>query len=99
MKITLPDKIDTMFVNCNLATMKDAMDAHIEQAALAVSGKQVAWIGKQTDLPAGVETRCRTTVDCNNGWILPGFVDCHTHLVWGGSRSDEFEMRLKGGDL
>ncbi len=37
-----------------------------------------------------------STIDCKNKWILPGFIDCHTHLVWGGSRSNEFEMRLNG---
>jgi hypothetical protein len=34
--------------------------------------------------------------DCRNQWILPGFVDCHTHLIWAGSRAKEFEMRLAG---
>ncbi len=42
-------------------------------------------------LPDSVE---RT--DCQNRWILPGFVDCHTHLIWAGSRAEEFEMRLAG---
>jgi imidazolonepropionase len=35
-------------------------------------------------------------VDCEGGWVLPGLVDCHTHLVFGGDRSHEFEMRLNG---
>lgn len=96
MKASLPDKMDTLFVNCNLATMRDDAESHVEKAALAVSGKHISWIGKQAALPEGMTTNCRNTIDCHNGWILPGFVDCHTHLVWGGSRSDEFELRLKG---
>jgi len=96
MKSLLPDNIDTLFVNCNLATMADGAVSPMEKAALSVTGNRISWIGKKKELPEGVTTRCRTVVDCKNGWILPGFIDCHTHLVWGGSRSDEFELRLKG---
>ncbi len=96
MKSLLPDNFDTLFVNCNLATMADSAVSPIENAALSVTGNRISWIGKYKDLPEHVSTRCRTVTDCKNGWILPGFVDCHTHLVWGGSRSDEFELRLKG---
>jgi len=96
MNSSLPDTIDTLFVNCHLATMAGAAVSPVEKAALCVTGKTISWIGKLNDLPAGAKDRCRKVIDCKNGWILPGFVDCHTHLVWGGSRSDEFELRLKG---
>ncbi|MBU8848430.1 MAG: imidazolonepropionase, partial [Desulfobacterales bacterium] len=68
----------------------------IKKAALAVTGTTISWVGKEKTLPENFKTRCQKVIDCNNGWILPGFVDCHTHLVWGGSRSNEFEMRLNG---
>ncbi len=90
------DKIDTLFINCHLATMAGNALAIIEKAALAVTGKTISWIGKEKDLSDHLKTKCQKVIDCKNGWILPGFVDCHTHLVWGGSRSNEFEMRLAG---
>ncbi|WP_457552313.1 imidazolonepropionase [Desulfobacula sp.] len=96
MKSPLPDKIDTLFINCNLATMTGNALSIIKKAALAVTGKTISWIGREKDLPVHLKTKCQNLIDCDNSWILPGFVDCHTHLVWGGSRSNEFEMRLKG---
>jgi len=96
MEPLLPDKIDTLFINCHVATMTGNALAIIKKAALAVTGKTISWIGKQKDLPDHLRASCQKRIDCRNGWILPGFVDCHTHLVWGGSRSNEFEMRLKG---
>jgi imidazolonepropionase len=91
-----PGKIDTLFVNCRLATMADNSLSIIEDAALAVTGKIISWIGREKELSDLIKTKCPKVIDCNNGWILPGFVDCHTHLVWAGSRSNEFEMRLNG---
>ncbi len=91
-----PDKINTIFINCHVATMTGNAFSIIEKAALAVSGETISWIGSQKDLPDHLRASCQKLIDCKNGWILPGFVDCHTHLVWGGSRSNEFEMRLKG---
>jgi imidazolonepropionase len=96
MNPSLPDKIDTIFINCHVATMADNESSIIKNAALAVTGTTISWIGQEKDLPNHFKNSCQTFIDCKNGWILPGFVDCHTHLVWGGSRSNEFEMRLKG---
>jgi len=89
-------KIDTLFINCHLATMTGNAFSIVKNASLAVTGKRISWIGRQIDLPHNLEIVCQNLVDCKDGWILPGFVDCHTHLVWGGSRSNEFEMRLAG---
>ena len=94
METKLPDKVDTLFINCHLATMADNALSIIKKAALAVTGTSISWVGKKKDLPKNFKTRCQNVINCNNGWILPGFVDCHTHLVWAGSRSNEFEMRL-----
>jgi len=96
METLLSEKSDTLFVNCHLATMTGNALSIVKNAALSVTGKKISWVGKKKDLPDNYTFRCRKVIDCNNGWILPGFVDCHTHLVWGGSRSDEFEMRLGG---
>ncbi|MCK5164648.1 MAG: imidazolonepropionase [Desulfobacula sp.] len=96
METPLPDKIDTLFINCHLATMAGNALSIIENAALAVTGKTIVRVGKEKDLQKSVKTRCQKIIDCNKCWILPGFVDCHTHLAWAGSRSNEFEMRLNG---
>jgi imidazolonepropionase len=90
------ENIDTLFINCNLATMVQNSLSIIEDAALAVKGTKIFWKGKKQDCPEDLMTKCQNVIDCDKNWILPGFVDCHTHLVWGGSRSNEFEMRLNG---
>ncbi|MBA3009350.1 MAG: imidazolonepropionase [Proteobacteria bacterium] len=91
-----PETADLLFVNCHLATMVNGSLSIVENAALAVTGKKISWIGYQKNLPDSPERLASQIIDCRHKWILPGFVDCHTHLVWAGSRSTEFEMRLKG---
>ena len=83
---------DWVIVNVNLATMGPA--GHLTAAALAVSDGRIAWLGKQTELPA--LDPLLPVIDGQGGWLLPGFVDCHTHLVYGGSRAREFALRLEG---
>jgi imidazolonepropionase len=90
-----PENIDRLFTRCRVATMANGTYGIIENAAIAVSGNKIAWIGPMNALPDLLPGNIEMT-DCNNHWILPGFVDCHTHLVWAGSRAREFEMRLAG---
>ena len=90
-----PENIDRLFTYCHVATMANGTYGIIENAALAVSGNKIAWIGSMDALPGPLPGNIEQT-DCNNHWILPGFVDCHTHLIWAGSRAGEFEMRLAG---
>ncbi|MEE4362531.1 MAG: imidazolonepropionase [Desulfotignum sp.] len=89
-----PENVDQVFTHCRMATMAKGTYGIMENAALAVSGKSIAWIGPMDALPETFDTIQVT--DCRNQWILPGFVDCHTHLIWAGSRAKEFEMRLAG---
>ena len=89
-------KADTILINCNIATMADDNLSIIRNGAICVTGKIISWVGNKSDLKDDFIQRCKNIIDCNNQFILPGFVDCHTHLVYGGSRSNEFEMRLKG---
>ena len=63
----------------------------IEQAALVVEGTKVAWVGPATDAPAADEL-----VDLGGRTVLPGFVDSHSHLVFGGDRAQEFAARMAG---
>ena len=85
---------DTLFINANLATM--AAPGTIENACLAVKGNTVEWTGPMTSLAAPPESLAGKVIDCSGKWILPGFVDCHTHMIWAGSRAKEFQMRLAG---
>ena len=66
----------------------------LRDAALLVRDGRIAWMGPEAKLPAGfVEAR---EIDLGGAWITPGLIDCHTHLVYGGSRAHEFELRLQG---
>ena len=89
---------DRIWVGANIATMVAGKDPYgnIKDAALAVKGERIAWIG-----PAG-EGRARASgqgvpiEEAQGLWITPGLIDCHTHLVYGGNRVEEFEKRLCG---
>ncbi len=96
----------TVFINVNLATMTEGSDGYGEvmAAALAVSAGKIVWLGKESDLPAEVLRAGKlygtkkelTIIDGKGQWLTPGLIDCHTHLVYGGNRANEFEMRLQG---
>lgn len=80
-----------IYLNANFATMTPgAPYGAIRDGAMAVDGDRIAWIGPRAERPRGQE------IDCGGGWITPGLIDCHTHLVFGGDRANEFELRLKG---
>jgi imidazolonepropionase len=66
----------------------------IPQAAIAWSGDTIEWVGPFDELPGRLESE--PIVDCNGGVVVPGLIDCHTHLCFGGWRDDEFEARLGG---
>jgi imidazolonepropionase len=68
----------------------------IDNGALAISEGKIAWIGKRNALPPELESKSVKVYDGDGGWLTPGLVDCHTHLVYGGSRAREFELRLHG---
>lgn len=91
-----PAPWDLVFTHANLATMTGPGYGTIENGALAVSGNSIAWAGAMEDLPGPADQLAKQVIDCTDQWILPGFVDCHTHLIWAGSRAKEFEMRLAG---
>jgi len=85
---------DLLYTGCTAATMAGA-DAYglVEDAAIAVVGGRIAYAGPRAGLPAGRATVSR---DLGGRCVTPGLVDCHTHLVFGGDRADEFELRLNG---
>lgn len=67
----------------------------IEDGALAVEDGRIAWVGARADLPAALRAGA-VEHDAGGALITPGLIDCHTHLVYGGSRAGEFEQRLQG---
>ena len=86
---------DSLWTNVHLATMAPAQSyGEIRNGALAVQDGKIAWLGPLSDLPAGAHAKEQR--DGVGGWITPGLIDCHTHIVYAGNRSDEFEARLNG---
>ncbi len=87
----------TLWVNVNLATMSDGSSSYgqIENGALAVADGKIAWLGPMAKLPE-YDVKTTDVIDGKGAWLTPGLVDCHTHLVYGGNRANEFEMRLEG---
>ncbi|HWI83827.1 imidazolonepropionase [Ramlibacter sp.] len=89
----------TLWTNCRAATMQpDAAQPYglIEQAALVVDGATLHWVGAEPELPAELRRRCTERHDAQGALVTPGLIDCHTHLVYGGDRAEEFELRLNG---
>lgn len=88
---------DTLWVDANLATMAPGKPyGAIERGAVAAKDGRIAWVGYAADLPKPPDELAHEVRRCGNAWITPGFVDCHTHLVFGGDRAREFELRLEG---
>ncbi|MEB0028108.1 imidazolonepropionase [Pseudomonas sp. MH9.2] len=83
----------TLWQHCHVATMAQGKYSIIEDAAIMTSGEHIEWIGPQAEQPAYDHTN---VVDLGGAWVTPGLIDCHTHTVFGGNRSGEFEQRLQG---
>lgn len=92
----MAERFDRIWHNAHLATMRgDRADlGEIEQGVIAARGGRIIYVGAQSDFPVDADADER--IDCGGRWITPGLVDCHTHLVYGGNRAHEFELRLKG---
>ena len=89
---THPQHWDALWTNVHLATMADGY-GEIRDGAIATRDGRIAWLGKRSELPAHHATVEHDGQGC---WLTPGLIDCHTHIVYAGSRSDEFEARLNG---
>ncbi|CAI0884623.1 Imidazolonepropionase [Serratia fonticola] len=84
---------DSLWHGADIVTMRDGKYHIISNGAIAVRAGKIVWMGEQAAMPALAATK---TVKLDGGIITPGLVDCHTHLVFGGNRSGEFEQRLNG---
>ena len=86
---------DRLVVNVQLATMQPgAPYGAIRDGALAIRDRRIAWLGGRAGLPP--DLAAPEELDGRGGWLTPGLIDCHTHLVYAGNRADEFEQRLAG---
>jgi imidazolonepropionase len=81
---------DLLLSNVHLATMDNGYGL-LHDAALAIKDGCIAWIGARHDAPPAAREH-----DCGGAWLTPGLIDCHTHIVHGGNRSNEWEARLNG---
>jgi imidazolonepropionase len=84
---------ELLLTDARLATMTGDGLGVVEDGVVAVADGRILWAGRRADAPA---IATRDTLACDGRWITPGLVDCHTHLVFAGDRSDEFARRLAG---
>ena len=87
---------DRLLVDCNIATLEDMPGnplGVIDNGAIGIDGGKIVRVAKRTEL-AGF--RARDVVALGGACVTPGLVDCHTHLVFGGTRADEHAMRRAG---
>jgi imidazolonepropionase len=83
----------TLWQHCHAATLAEGRYSIIEDAAIVTCAGLIEWIGPRAELQPFEVDR---TVDLSGAWVTPGLIDCHTHAVFGGNRSGEFEQRLQG---
>ncbi len=88
-----PSRADSVWRGATLVTMQDGHYNLTENGAIAVSDGKIVWTGTAAECPDFTDA---VQHEFNGGIITPGFIDCHTHLVFGGDRSGEFEQRLNG---
>ncbi|MGO3406631.1 imidazolonepropionase [Marinomonas sp.] len=86
-------KLDSVWRGAHVATMKEGRYSIIKDAAIGVVDGRIAWLGEADLLP---KYQAKQEHDLDGGWVTPGLIDCHTHLVFGGNRAGEFEQRLNG---
>ena len=89
---------DQVWIDVNVATMDTNIQGAygvIPQAAIAVKDGKIAWVGPRSELPE-FDVLATPVYRGKGGWITPGLIDAHTHLVFAGNRAHEFEQRLQG---
>lgn len=87
---------DRVWHRCRLATLSPEREGLgvVEDGLIAAKDGLIVYAGPKADAPTGLDAAQST--DCEGRWITPGLIDCHTHLVYGGNRAEEFELRLAG---
>jgi imidazolonepropionase len=92
----MAERFDRIWHDARLVTMRQDMAdlGAVEDALVAARDGRIVFAGTRADFLSTADAAER--IDCEGRWITPGLVDCHTHLVYGGNRAHEFELRLKG---
>jgi imidazolonepropionase len=92
----MAERFDRIWHNARLATMRPDLPGPgaIEDGVISTRDGRIVYAGAQYGFPGDADAAER--IDCAGRWITPGLVDCHSHLVFGGNRAHEFELRLKG---
>ncbi|HWZ39017.1 MAG TPA: imidazolonepropionase [Bradyrhizobium sp.] len=87
---------DRVWHRCRLATLSPQREGLgiVEDGLIAARDGIIVFAGPRADAPSNLGAA--QSVDCEGRWITPGLIDCHTHLVYGGNRAEEFELRLAG---
>jgi len=92
-----PENVDSLWLDARFATMAgQAPWGMVDSGAMAVTDGCITWLGSRASLPDSALAKVRQVHHLDNAWVTPGLIDCHTHLVYAGSRAREFEMRLTG---
>lgn len=81
--------------NARIATCDESARV-LERGAIATIDGRIEWIGGESALPAALRERVSERIDLANRWVTPGLIDCHTHLVFAGTRASELAARLRG---
>jgi len=95
MSVIFKEEYDSVWLDVNLATINETDYGMIENGALLIKEGKIAWLGPRSELPE-FDVLATPLYQGKGGWITPGLIDCHSHIVYGGNRAKEFEMRLEG---
>jgi imidazolonepropionase len=89
---------DRVWTGANIAAMVAGAEPYgkLDSDALAVKGERIAWLGSTAEAERLAAAQGIPVEDCRGLWLTPGLIDCHTHMVYGGNRVEEFEQRLCG---
>lgn len=88
---------DRLLLDTTLATFRgDQPYGLIEGGAIALQGGRIAWVGRLDELPGSPDNLAAQVQSLDGALVTPGLIDCHTHLVFGGDRAHEFDLRLNG---
>ena len=84
----------SVWTNAKLITMDANNQPYglISNGAIGVKDTKITWLGTMTNLPDTVINSSDDVIDCGGALITPGLIDCHTHLIFGGNRINEFEL-------
>jgi imidazolonepropionase len=96
-QVNPPKNLDSLWLDCHLVTMHGPEpDGVVMNGALGVKDGRIAWLGNEAGLLPEAINSTHNVHRLDGAWVTPGLIDCHTHLVYAGNRSREFEMRLMG---